>query len=174
MPLAYVAWRAGTTCRVVVPVRQDGNRFLVSLKGLQIRAQLYLSLPHLRYYNNKYPHADCNTFTIIPVIYKYILQNIGAHTNFSNGIRNVEVRMIQALSKFTTYVTRRSGLVLKHTLYPSQCLNLHVRIIHRYILKLAYRYRTFFMKNPLVSKAALYNIKYSICIHTFIHVDNII
>ncbi len=38
MPLAYVAWRAGTTYRVVVPVRQAGNRFLGSLKGLQIRA----------------------------------------------------------------------------------------------------------------------------------------
>ncbi len=39
MPLAYVAWRAGTTYRVVVPVRQAGNRFLGSFKGLQIRAQ---------------------------------------------------------------------------------------------------------------------------------------
>ncbi len=36
--LAYVAWRAGTTNRVVVPARQAGNRFLGSLKGLQIRA----------------------------------------------------------------------------------------------------------------------------------------
>ncbi len=32
----YVAWRAGTKNRVVVPSRQAGNRFLVSLKGLQI------------------------------------------------------------------------------------------------------------------------------------------
>ncbi len=32
------AWRAGTSKRVVVPVRQAGNRFLGSLKGLQIRA----------------------------------------------------------------------------------------------------------------------------------------
>jgi hypothetical protein len=38
MPLAYVAWRDGTTYRVVVLVRQAGNRFLSSLKGLQIRA----------------------------------------------------------------------------------------------------------------------------------------
>jgi hypothetical protein len=38
MPLAYVARRAGTTYRVVVLVRQAGNRFLSSLKGLQIRA----------------------------------------------------------------------------------------------------------------------------------------
>jgi hypothetical protein len=38
MPLAYVAWRAGTTYWVVVPVRQTGNRFLGSSKGLQIRA----------------------------------------------------------------------------------------------------------------------------------------
>jgi hypothetical protein len=38
MPLAYVAWRAGTTYTVVVPVRQAWNRFLGSFKGLQIRA----------------------------------------------------------------------------------------------------------------------------------------
>jgi hypothetical protein len=35
---AFVAWRAGTSNRVVVPTRQAGNRFLGSLKGLQIRA----------------------------------------------------------------------------------------------------------------------------------------
>jgi hypothetical protein len=38
IPLAFVVWRAGTTNRVVVPARQAGNRFLGSLKGLQIRA----------------------------------------------------------------------------------------------------------------------------------------
>jgi hypothetical protein len=42
MPLTYVAWRAGKTYRVVVPIRQAGNRFLGSLKGLQIRAQGYV------------------------------------------------------------------------------------------------------------------------------------
>ncbi len=40
IPLAYVAWRAGTTNRVVVPDRQAGNRFRVSLKGLQIPSQI--------------------------------------------------------------------------------------------------------------------------------------
>jgi hypothetical protein len=35
---AYVARRAGTKNTVVVPARQAGNRFLVSLKGLQIPA----------------------------------------------------------------------------------------------------------------------------------------
>jgi hypothetical protein len=35
---AYVAWWAGTTNRVVVPTRQAGNRFLGSLKGLQVWA----------------------------------------------------------------------------------------------------------------------------------------
>ncbi len=39
IPPACVAWRAGTTNRVVVSARQDGNRFLGSLKGLRIRAQ---------------------------------------------------------------------------------------------------------------------------------------
>ncbi len=37
-PAAYVAWRAGSPNVVVVPARQAGNRFLGSLKGLQIRA----------------------------------------------------------------------------------------------------------------------------------------
>jgi hypothetical protein len=36
---AYVVWRAGTKNRVVVPARQAGNRYLVSLKDLQIPAQ---------------------------------------------------------------------------------------------------------------------------------------
>jgi hypothetical protein len=40
IPPAYVAWPAGMTNRVVVPARQDGIRFMGSLKGLQIRAQL--------------------------------------------------------------------------------------------------------------------------------------
>jgi hypothetical protein len=35
---AYVACRAGTINMVVVPARQAGNRFLGSIKGLQIRA----------------------------------------------------------------------------------------------------------------------------------------
>ncbi len=35
---AYVAWRARTTNRVAVPARQAGNRFVGSIKGLQIRA----------------------------------------------------------------------------------------------------------------------------------------
>jgi hypothetical protein len=37
---AYVAWRAGTTNRVVEPARDAGNRFLGSSKGLQTRAQI--------------------------------------------------------------------------------------------------------------------------------------
>ncbi len=39
IPPAYGAWGAGTSKRVVVPARQAENRFLGSLKGLQIRAQ---------------------------------------------------------------------------------------------------------------------------------------
>jgi hypothetical protein len=39
IPPTYVAWRAGTTNRVVVPARAAGNRFLGYLRGLQIRAQ---------------------------------------------------------------------------------------------------------------------------------------
>ncbi len=35
VPPVYVAWRAGTTNRVVVAARQAGNRFLYSLKGLK-------------------------------------------------------------------------------------------------------------------------------------------
>jgi hypothetical protein len=39
IPPAFVAWRAGTSNRVIVPARQAGNRFMGPLKGLQIRAQ---------------------------------------------------------------------------------------------------------------------------------------
>jgi hypothetical protein len=39
-----VAWRAGTTNRVVLLARQAGNRLLGSLKGLQIRTQFLRSL----------------------------------------------------------------------------------------------------------------------------------
>ncbi len=39
IPPDYVARRAGTSNRVVVPARQAENRFLGSLKDLQIRAQ---------------------------------------------------------------------------------------------------------------------------------------
>ncbi len=38
IPPAYVAWRESTKNRVVLLARQAGNRFLVSLKGFQIRA----------------------------------------------------------------------------------------------------------------------------------------
>jgi hypothetical protein len=34
----YVAWRAGTSNKVVAPARLSGNRFLCSLTDLQIRA----------------------------------------------------------------------------------------------------------------------------------------
>ncbi len=44
IPPSYVAWRSGTTSRVVVRARQAGNRFLGSLKGLQIRALVSGSL----------------------------------------------------------------------------------------------------------------------------------
>ncbi len=37
---AYVAWRTASSNRAVVPARQAANRFLGSLKGLQIRAQI--------------------------------------------------------------------------------------------------------------------------------------
>jgi hypothetical protein len=40
IPPAYEAWRANTTNMAVVPARQARNRFLGSLKGLQIRAQI--------------------------------------------------------------------------------------------------------------------------------------
>ncbi len=42
IPPAYVAWRAGFSNRVVL---QAGNRFLGSLKGLQIRAPVCSPIP---------------------------------------------------------------------------------------------------------------------------------
>ncbi len=52
IPLAYVAWRAGTTNRVVVLARLAvaGNRFLGSIKGLKIRAQGAMRHPGLYRY----------------------------------------------------------------------------------------------------------------------------
>ncbi len=41
---AYVALRAGTTNRAVVAAYHAGNRFLGSLKGLQIPAQLFVKI----------------------------------------------------------------------------------------------------------------------------------
>ncbi len=43
--IAYVAWRTGTTNRVVVRARQAGNRFLGSLQGLKIQAQMSVRRP---------------------------------------------------------------------------------------------------------------------------------
>ncbi len=61
--LAYVAWRAGSTNRVVVPLpaRQAGNRFLGSLTGLQIRPlyKLLCSLSHM--------HSYTSTPTFVPI-----------------------------------------------------------------------------------------------------------
>jgi hypothetical protein len=39
IPPAYVVGEAGTKNRIAVPACQAGNRFLGSLKGLQMRAQ---------------------------------------------------------------------------------------------------------------------------------------
>ncbi len=57
IPPAYVAWLAGTTNRVVVPARHAGNRFLGSLKGLQIRAQLF---NHICQLELRLVHVYCN------------------------------------------------------------------------------------------------------------------
>jgi hypothetical protein len=45
--VSYVAWRPGTSNRVVTPARQAGNRFLL-FKYLQIRAMILHSIrqPH--------------------------------------------------------------------------------------------------------------------------------
>jgi hypothetical protein len=40
----YVAWRAGTSNRVVLPARQAGIRFLGSFKGLQVLALVKINL----------------------------------------------------------------------------------------------------------------------------------
>ncbi len=57
----YVAWRAGSTNRVVVPARQAGNRFLGSLTGLQIGAlyELLCSLSRM--------HSYTSTPTFVPL-----------------------------------------------------------------------------------------------------------
>ncbi len=49
---AYTAWRAGTTNIVIAPASQAGNRFLGSVKGLQILAQVIFVLPVLHRFGN--------------------------------------------------------------------------------------------------------------------------
>jgi hypothetical protein len=49
----YVAWRAGMTNRGVVLARQAGNRFLGSLKGLQIRAQCTGTIKYMHIVTSK-------------------------------------------------------------------------------------------------------------------------
>ncbi len=51
---AYVAWRASTSNRVVVPARLTGNLFLDSLKGLQIRALLLMYMPKLKLFGEMF------------------------------------------------------------------------------------------------------------------------
>jgi hypothetical protein len=46
IPLAYVAWRAGTTNRVVVPARQSGNRFRGLLKRSTNKGSGHIFLSH--------------------------------------------------------------------------------------------------------------------------------
>jgi hypothetical protein len=58
IPPVCVDWRADTTNRVIVPARRAGNRFLGSLKGLQIRALLTKSK------GEKYRFLVCQTFCI--------------------------------------------------------------------------------------------------------------
>ncbi len=55
IPPAFVSWRSGTTNRVVVLARHVENRFLSSLKGLQIRAQLRMGELYCR--NSKAVHS---------------------------------------------------------------------------------------------------------------------
>ncbi len=45
VPPAYLAWRADTTSKVIVPADHAGNRFLDSFKGLKIRALLLVIHP---------------------------------------------------------------------------------------------------------------------------------
>jgi hypothetical protein len=68
IPPAYVAWRAGTSNRVVVPARQAGNRFLGSLKGVQIRS-LYCHcanghIKNLRASKEVLPNAQAGAHTV--------------------------------------------------------------------------------------------------------------
>ncbi len=62
---AILAWRAGTTSRVVVPSRQAENRFMGSLKGLQLRALISANkLFHLM--SCRRPHCYENSKHVFP------------------------------------------------------------------------------------------------------------
>ncbi len=67
IPPAYVAWRDGTLHWADVTAPQAGNRFLDYLKGLQIRAQSYIS-SNLFLAMNK---VDANQFYLIQLMVTY-------------------------------------------------------------------------------------------------------
>ncbi len=62
-----VSWRAGMTKRVVVQARQAGNRFLGSLKGLQLRDRLYIVGLGLRC-SMRFADSACNLLVSYGVI----------------------------------------------------------------------------------------------------------
>ncbi len=52
----YVAWRAGTPCRVFVPTPKAGNRFLGSLKGLLYKYELWRAVTITLFLLGSYSH----------------------------------------------------------------------------------------------------------------------
>ncbi len=62
IPPAYAAWQACTTNRFVLPARQAGNRFLGSLKGLQIRAQYFPVDPWISHLKTTLPFFSSLVF----------------------------------------------------------------------------------------------------------------
>jgi hypothetical protein len=72
---AYVAWRAGTSNRVVVPARQAGNRFLGSLKVYKFGLRQTFNCKILKMQPNFYVDIYLEIFVIYyrHTLYKYPL-----------------------------------------------------------------------------------------------------
>ncbi len=67
---AYVAWRAGSTNRGLIQARKAGNRFLGSLKGLQIRALCCAPIIHLHTVSVSVPFIALKRIIIL-LLYLY-------------------------------------------------------------------------------------------------------
>ncbi len=100
IPSAYVAWRAGTTNRVVVPARQATNRFLGSLKGLQIRAQNIKFVPRHSYWSFPLVNGIEKSRLLVVTIYRIWL---------SYFIRTVLIEMQRVEKEWVGMYRKHSG-----------------------------------------------------------------
>jgi hypothetical protein len=127
IPPAYVAWRAGTICRAVVPTCQAGNRFLGSLKGLKYRLSRIDSFTPIHIY--KPIHTNIDTL-VQAYIYRLIQSYIDTHLALN----------IHFVPKFFADCSRINSYTLIHIFKP----------IHRHIDTPVHQYTSIYCNYRLI------------------------